>query len=100
MIACSALEQAYRTRLAQAPADVRCVYLRASFELILERLKNRQGHSMRAGMLRSQFEILKEPEQAVTVEIPQAADTIILRSGRRLHFRNSHLNSAIPLTPD
>src|SRR5688572_26752505 len=51
IIACSALKQAYRERLQQDLTDVRFVYLKGSYELILQRLQSRQGHFMRPELL-------------------------------------------------
>lgn len=61
VLACSALKHAYRDLLAQGVADVRFVYLKASRALLEERLKGRQGHFMKVGMLASQLEALQEP---------------------------------------
>lgn len=77
VITCSALKQAYREKLAGDLADVRFVYLRGSYDLILVRLKKRQGHYMRAGMLQSQFDILEAPEQTLTIEITQEPEVIL-----------------------
>ena len=77
VITCSALKQAYREKLAGDSTNIRFVYLRGSYDLVLERLKKRQGHYMRAGLLKSQFDILEEPEQALTIEITQEPDVIV-----------------------
>ena len=80
LLACSALKQKYRDRLAAGCSDVRWVYLKGSFELIESRLKARKGHYMKAGLLESQFAALEEPADAVTADIsatPEAiADTL------------------------
>jgi len=67
VLACSALKQAYRDRLAVDPAAVRFVYLRGDYELIHRRLQERTGHYMPAALLRSQFETLEEPGTDVLV---------------------------------
>jgi len=67
VLACSALKQAYRDRLAVDPAAVRFVYLRGDYELIRRRLQERTGHYMPAALLRSQFETLEEPGTDVLV---------------------------------
>ena len=69
LMACSALKQTYRDRLAAGLKDVRWVYLKGSFELIEARLKARKGHYMKAGLLESQFATLEEPADAITVDI-------------------------------
>jgi gluconokinase len=74
ILACSALKQKYRDRLLIDP-QVKLVYLRGSFDLILSRMQQRGSHYMRPDMLRSQFEALEEPQDALTVDItPSPAD--------------------------
>jgi len=41
--------------------EVWLVYLRGSYELILERMKSRKDHFMKDNMLKSQFDALEEP---------------------------------------
>ena len=77
VIACSALKQAYRERLQQGAADVRFVYLKGSYELILERMQARQGHYMRPEMLKSQFEALQEPQGVLVADISQTPEEIV-----------------------
>jgi gluconokinase len=86
IIACSALKQAYRDRLAGPHQDVVFVYLKGSYALIRQRLLERQGHFMRAGLLASQFETLEEPERALTVDIAQEPGVIIAQVRRMLQI--------------
>ncbi len=76
LLACSALKQKYRDRLAASCSDLRWVYLKGSFELIESRLKARKGHYMKAGLLESQFAALEEPVDAITLEISSAPEAI------------------------
>ena len=69
VLACSALKQVYRERLQADPKAVRFVFLKGDFELIAQRLQGRKGHYMPPQLLRSQFEALEEPQDAVTVNI-------------------------------
>ena len=64
MLACSALKAAYRQQLLVSP-EVKLVYLRGSMELITARLASRSGHYMNPHLLRSQFDTLEEPANAV-----------------------------------
>ena len=74
ILACSALKQKYRDQLL-IDQQVKLVYLRGSFDLILSRMQQRGSHYMRPDMLRSQFEALEEPQDALTVDItPSPAD--------------------------
>jgi len=70
VIACSALKESYRTILNQGlnkPAIF--VYLEGTFEEISSRLAQRENHFMPAGLLRSQFDTLEVPTNAITVSI-------------------------------
>ena len=40
-------------------------------------MQQRQGHFMKAQMLRSQFEALEEPEKALTVSIAESPEVIV-----------------------
>jgi carbohydrate kinase (thermoresistant glucokinase family) len=68
VVACSALKQAYRDRLA-AGGDVRVVYLKGDAATIEPRLARRAGHFMPASLLPSQFATLEEPTGAIVVDI-------------------------------
>ncbi len=68
-LACSALRQVYRDRLAAGISGLRFIYLRGSKELIYSRLVARQNHFMSPTLLASQFAILEEPSDAIVVEI-------------------------------
>ena len=77
VLACSALKQAYREYLIIDEAEVRLVYLKGDYDLIHERLVQRQGHFMPLGLLASQFAALEEPEQGVVVDIVHPPETIV-----------------------
>jgi gluconokinase len=83
LLACSALKQKYRDRLAQGGLPIRWVYLKGSFHLIQQRLEARKNHYMKAGLLESQFATLEEPTDAIVADIdaePAAiADAILNR---------------------
>lgn len=77
IIACSALKQTYRERLQSNDLDVRFVYLKGDPALIHQRLQERRGHFMKAGLLTSQFEALEEPHDVVTVDVSPTPQTIV-----------------------
>jgi gluconokinase len=79
VIACSALKQVYRERLQGNDPDVRFVYLKGDHALIHQRLQERQGHFMKAGLLDSQFETLEEPQGILTVDISQKPPVLVSR---------------------
>jgi gluconokinase len=74
VLACSALKQAYRKQLWVEPETMQLVYLKGSFELIEDRLKQRDHHFMKAGLLHSQFEDLEEPQTGIKVDISQPVE--------------------------
>ena len=77
VLACSALKEAYRDRLRAASPALRIVYLKGNYNLILARMEARGGHFMKANMLRSQFEALEEPVEAIVIDISQPLETIV-----------------------
>lgn len=84
VLACSALKQRYRERIAQGLDDVHWIHLRGTFDLILRRLEARQGHYMKAGMLRSQFEALEAPVDALELDITPPPDELVKAAERWL----------------
>ena len=70
VVACSALKQRYRDRLA-AGGDVRIVYLKGDAATIEPWIAHRRGHYMPAALLPSQFAALEEPKDAIVVDIRQ-----------------------------
>ena len=78
LLACSALKQKYRTQLAAGNPGTVFVHLKGDFDLIFGRMQARAGHYMKAEMLRSQFATLEEPTEALTVDINQNLDRIVV----------------------
>ncbi|MGA0384504.1 MAG: gluconokinase, partial [Flavobacteriaceae bacterium] len=70
-LACSALKEVYRKHIEGASTEVDWIYLKGSFDLIMERMKQREHHYMPHTLLQSQFDILEEPTKAFTLEIDQ-----------------------------
>jgi len=71
VLACSALKRAYRKRL-HVSDDVNLVFLRGDYALIEKQCRDRRGHFMSPGLLKSQFADLEEPhpdEHALTIEL-------------------------------
>ncbi len=82
VLACSALKKLYRDRLRTGNDGIRFIYLNGDFNLIWARMRARQGHFMKASMLRSQFDTLEVPgpEEAVTVDIANSVEHITGRA--------------------
>ena len=74
VLACSALKQSYRERLAQGIAAFTTVYLHGSRELISERMKTRSHRYMPPSLLESQLAALEPPVDAVTVDVAAAPE--------------------------
>ena len=77
VLACSALKERYRAKLLEGNSGVQLVYLKGSYDLIRSRMAEREGHYMKAHMLKSQFDALEEPSQAWTVDISLSVDEIV-----------------------
>ncbi|WP_175971349.1 gluconokinase [Burkholderia sp. BCC0322] len=84
---CSSLKRSYRDVLRGTDTDVRFVYLKGSFEVLHERLKNRTGHFFDPSLLKSQLDTLEEPgpDEAIEVSIEltpeQIVDQVMLKIG-------------------
>jgi len=83
VLACSALKKNYRDELA-VDREVRFVYLKGSYDLIYQRLKQRHGHFASEKILAGQFADLQEPDDTLTVKIDQPVEEIVAEIRRGL----------------
>ena len=83
VMACSALKQAYRDRLANG-GPVRFVYLQGDAATIAPRLAGRAGHFMPPALLASQFATLEEPYDAIVIDITQPVAAQVAAISRAL----------------
>jgi carbohydrate kinase (thermoresistant glucokinase family) len=83
VIACSALKQAYRDRLASG-GPIRFVYLKGDEATIAPRLAGRSGHFMPPALLASQLATLEEPTDAIVVDIAQPVPVQVAAISRTL----------------
>lgn len=79
VLACSALKQAYRDRLA-AGGECRWLHLDGPRELLAARLAARAGHFMAAGLLDSQLAILEPPRDGLAIDIGLAPAAQVARA--------------------
>jgi len=88
VVTCSSLRHAYRDILRSGHDDVRFVFLKGSYELLLGRMQHRQRHFMPASLLQSQFATLEEPgpDEAITVSIEQPVERIVADTLAQLHL--------------
>jgi gluconokinase len=69
VLACSALKEAYRQRLARGIEHIEWVYLKGDLELIRSRLGQRRHRYMPSSLLESQFAALEAPLRAITIDV-------------------------------
>jgi gluconokinase len=70
VMACSALKERYRQIITGNRADkIIWIYLRGNYNTIYQRLQLRENHFLKANLLDSQFAILEEPKNALTIDI-------------------------------
>lgn len=77
VLACSALRQRYRERLAEGLPQMRIVHLAGGIELIGERLAARNHSYMPPSLLTSQFATLEPPADALTLDVGQSVDSLV-----------------------
>jgi gluconokinase len=86
VVACSALSERHREVLGGARPELRLVYLRASPEVLAERVARRTGHYAGPALLKSQLEVLEEPKDALSVDATLPLEDLVreIRKGLRL----------------
>ena len=77
VLACSALKQAYRDRLARGLIHWKLVFLHASLELLSKRIAERKHRYMPASLLHSQLATLEPPAQAIAVNVAYPPDQTV-----------------------
>ena len=85
VLACSALKRAYRERLMLGP-EVSLVYLKGTYQQLLERLRDRKEHFAGEEILAGQFADLEEPLDAITVEVNRTPEEIVAGIRARLEL--------------
>ncbi len=83
VIVCSALKKKYRDIIRDGN-DVLFVHLVGSYDLILERMKKRQGHYMKESMVQSQFDTLEMPTadetDVISIDITPPLEEVIAKT--------------------
>lgn len=88
VVACSALQRAYRDVLRGADAELRFVHLTGDAAVIRQRMTQRVGHYMPASLLDSQIATLEVPtvdEHALTFDVGDPPQSIVERIVARLN---------------
>ena len=75
VVACSALKRKYREQILRLAPNTQFVHLHGSPQLLESRMKSREGHFMKAEMLKSQLDTLEpleadEPGKVYDVALP------------------------------
>ena len=94
IVACSALKRIYRDRIRDHAGPVVFLFLDGHPDLIRQRMQQRVGHYMQAGLLDSQLQTLQKPtadeKDVITLNIDQPVSQILEQA---LHaLRASSLN--------
>ena len=78
-IACSALKASYRMLLNNEDKDseVKFIFLHGSYQLIAQRMRARKEHFMPESLLKSQFEALQIPQNAIVVDISKSPEHLV-----------------------
>ena len=84
VLACSALKDVYRRRLAEGVEGFRVVYLHCAAELIRERMKTRQHRYMPAALLDSQLATLEPPTDAIAIDVAAPLEESVAAIVKRL----------------
>jgi gluconokinase len=77
ILACSALKQAYRDILGVDQEKVRTAYLKGSYQLLRQRIGERQHPYMDKNLLKSQLDTLEEPTSSLSVDIAATPEMIV-----------------------
>ena len=89
VLACSALKERYRQRLALG-APYTLIHLTGTRELLAARLQARTGHFMAASLLDSQLAALETPSAAITIAIDQSPAEQLAHMNQALDRIQSH----------
>ncbi len=77
VLACSALRARYRDTLSDRLPAVHFVHLSGPYELIAGRLAQRQHRYMPPSLLRSQFDALEPPVDAIVVDVAGSVEQVV-----------------------
>ncbi|MEL0607231.1 gluconokinase [Vibrio echinoideorum] len=80
IIVCSALKKKYRDQIREGNNNITFLFLDGDIDLILQRMRQRQGHFMKENMIKSQFETLERPDNepnTVVINIDGDIDKVV-----------------------
>ncbi|AEW77996.1 shikimate kinase [Aggregatibacter actinomycetemcomitans ANH9381] len=83
IIVCSALKKKYRDQIRHGNRNVKFLFLQGSYDVILERMRQRKGHYMKESMLKSQFDTLEVPgadePDVIAIDIDASFEEVVAR---------------------
>ncbi|QEH45424.1 gluconokinase [Aggregatibacter actinomycetemcomitans] len=83
IIVCSALKKKYRDQIRDGNRNVKFLFLQGSYDVILERMRQRKGHYMKESMLKSQFDTLEVPgadePDVIAIDINAPFEEVVAR---------------------
>jgi len=78
ILACSALKNSYRDLLESIDSTyIQWIYLEGTYDLISNRLKNRENHFFNPDLLISQFETLEKPFRGIMLKVTNPIEKIV-----------------------
>ena len=77
ILACSALKEKYRQQLRTGNEGLVFVFLEGDIDLIWSRMQTRNDHYMKPEMLKSQFDTLEPPRNALILNIDQPISELV-----------------------
>lgn len=99
-VACSGLRRSYRDVLRAKFSPCQMIYLGGSKELILGRMRMREGHYMPTSLLDSQFDTLESPlrdeKGIISLDISPSIETVIENASRIAFDGNEGLAPSNP----
>jgi len=84
VLACSALKESYRRRLAEGVPDFTIVFLHGTAELIRSRMETRRHRYMPAALLDSQLATLEPPADAIVIDVAAPLEESVAAIVKRL----------------
>lgn len=94
VLACSALREAFRSRLAAGVTDLHLVYLCGDPSLLEQRVRARRDHFFSPELLASQLAALEEPRDAIVINTDAPPAELVNAIKRELNLHGSVAGAA------
>ena len=85
VLGCSALKQSYRDELSKN-VDLKTIYLKGSYDLLAERIHERQHHFAGESILAGQFADLEVPGDAMVLDVRKTPEELVSEAIARLNL--------------